>query len=50
MEGVPEADRDAWMARELPAPMRLAYRLYGRRQYERGMRRLHPGRSASATA
>ncbi|RXZ69583.1 hemerythrin domain-containing protein [Agromyces albus] len=49
MESVPEADRAAWMARELPAPMRLAYRLVGRRQYERGMRRLHPERGASST-
>ena len=42
MEAVPEADRAEWMARELPAPLRLAYRLYGRRRYERAMRRLHP--------
>ena len=42
MEAVPQKDRAAWMARELPAPMRLAYRLMGRRLYEHGMRRLHP--------
>ncbi|MBM7830381.1 ubiquinone biosynthesis protein UbiJ [Agromyces cerinus] len=42
MEAVPEADRAAWMERELPAPMRLAYRLFGRRSYERALRRLHP--------
>lgn len=50
MDAVPEADRAAWMARELPAPMRLAYRLVGKRQYERGMRRLHPERRATTTA
>ncbi|MEF3403907.1 hemerythrin domain-containing protein [Agromyces sp. CCNWLW203] len=49
MEAVPEAERDAWMDRELPAPMRLAYRLFGRRSYERALRRLRPmpGKSAA---
>ncbi|SIN73772.1 hemerythrin domain-containing protein [Agromyces cerinus] len=42
MEAVPESERSAWMARELPAPMRAAYRLFGRRGYERALRRLHP--------
>lgn len=42
MEAVPEAERAAWMDRELPAPMRVAYRLFGRRRYERALRRLHP--------
>ncbi|MGW9629322.1 hemerythrin domain-containing protein [Agromyces sp. NPDC055520] len=46
MEAVPEGERDAWMARELPAPMRAAYRLFGRRGYERALRRLHPASSA----
>jgi hypothetical protein len=51
MDAVPQADRAAWMSRELPAPVRVAYRLFGRRQYERAMRRLHPERRASpATA
>ena len=40
MEAVPEAERAAWMARELPAPMRAAYRLFGRRSYERALSRL----------
>ena len=48
MDAVPEGERAAWMARELPAPMRLAYRLFGRRQYERALRRLHPEQPASA--
>ncbi|WP_082571313.1 hemerythrin domain-containing protein [Agromyces sp. Root1464] len=42
MDAVPESERAAWMARELPAPMRTAYRLFGHRSYERAMRRLHP--------
>lgn len=42
MDAVPEVERAAWMARELPGPMRVAYRLFGRRQYERAIRRLHP--------
>ena len=50
MDAVPEADRAAWMSRELPAPVRVAYRLFGRRQYERAMRRLHPERRASPAA
>ena len=48
MEAVPEAERSAWMDRELPAPMRLAYRLFGRRSYERALRRLHPAPQKSA--
>ena len=46
MDAVPESERAAWMARELPAPLRFAYRLVGRRQYERALRRLHPERAA----
>jgi iron-sulfur cluster repair protein YtfE (RIC family) len=42
MEAVPETERAAWMDRELPAPMRVAYRLFGRHRYERALRRLHP--------
>jgi hypothetical protein len=42
IEAVPEPERAAWIDRELPAPMRLAYRLFGRRGYERALRRLHP--------
>ena len=48
MDAVPEGERAAWMARELPGPMRLAYRLFGRRQYERALHRLHPERQAPA--
>lgn len=42
IDSLPEAERVAWMTRELPGPMRLAYRLLGRRSYERTMRRLRP--------
>ncbi|WP_448004834.1 hemerythrin domain-containing protein [Agromyces bauzanensis] len=46
LDGIPEAERDAWMARELPGPMRLAHRLLGRRRYERELRRLRPAASS----
>ena len=40
LESVPEAERDAWFEKEMPAPIRMAYRSVGRRQYERAVRRL----------
>jgi hypothetical protein len=40
LESVPEAERDAWFEKEMPAPIRMAYRAVGRRQYERAVRRL----------
>lgn len=46
IDGIPEGERDAWMARELPGPMRLAYRLLGRRRYQRELRRLRPAASS----
>ncbi|WP_169053780.1 hemerythrin domain-containing protein [Agromyces sp. H66] len=46
IDSLPEGERDAWIARELPGPMRLAYRLVGRRSYERAMRRLRPAGAA----
>jgi len=42
LDGIPEGEREAWMTRELPGPMRLAYRLLGRRRYRRELRRLRP--------
>ncbi|MEI5582971.1 MULTISPECIES: hemerythrin domain-containing protein [unclassified Agromyces] len=50
IESVPESERDAWIAAELPAPLRAAYRLIGRHQYERAVRRLRPERAAGAAA
>ncbi len=43
LESVPEGERDAWFEQEMPAPIRLAYRAVGRRQYERAVRRLRSG-------
>ncbi|GAA1951475.1 hypothetical protein GCM10009717_16920 [Agromyces allii] len=40
IDSVPEADRAAWIANELPAPIRFAYRTVGRRQYERAIGRI----------
>lgn len=40
LESVPESERDAWFEKEMPAPIRVAYRAVGRRQYERAVRRL----------
>lgn len=42
IDSLPEGERDAWMARELPGPMRLAYRLLGHRRYQHELRRLRP--------
>ncbi|WP_127793582.1 hemerythrin domain-containing protein [Agromyces sp. LHK192] len=53
LETVPPAERDAWFATQMPAPIRLAYRAVGRRQYERAVGRLFPtppGRLGSAHA
>ncbi|GAA4366599.1 hemerythrin domain-containing protein [Agromyces bauzanensis] len=46
MDSLPESERDAWIARELPWPMRAAYRLVGRRSYERQLQRLRPAASS----
>jgi hypothetical protein len=40
LESVPEPERDAWFEKEMPAPIRAAYRAVGRHQYERAVRRL----------
>jgi len=50
LEGVPESEREAWFEREMPAPIRAAYRVAGRRQYERAIRRLRPARTPMTTA
>lgn len=48
IDSIPEPERDAWFQKELPAPIRVAYRLAGRRRYERALRRLRPDRSRAA--
>jgi hemerythrin-like domain-containing protein len=50
IDSVPEAERDEWVATQLPAPIRVAYRVVGRRQYERALMRLFPDRAAVAFA
>lgn len=45
---VPEAERDEWMHKNIPAPIRLLYLLLMRRQYDRAMRELYPGRPVPA--
>ncbi|WP_067947222.1 hemerythrin domain-containing protein [Agromyces sp. NDB4Y10] len=50
IESVPEGERDQWVATQLPAPIRTAYRIVGRRQYERAVRRLRPTRARGAGA
>ncbi|WP_173924163.1 hemerythrin domain-containing protein [Agromyces sp. Marseille-P2726] len=50
MESIPQSERDAWFEKELPAPIRVAYRLAGRRQYERAIRRLRPQATPIAVA
>ncbi|MCD2442327.1 hemerythrin domain-containing protein [Agromyces sp. SYSU K20354] len=48
IDSVPESERDAWFEKELPAPIRVAYRMVGRRQYERAIRRLRTDRTRAA--
>lgn len=48
IESVPEPERDEWIATQLPAPLRAAYRIAGRRQYERAMVRLRGARPSGA--
>ena len=48
IESVPASERDEWFATQLPAPVRAAYRVAGRRQYERAIGRLFPERRAAA--
>ncbi|WP_109210721.1 MULTISPECIES: hemerythrin domain-containing protein [Microbacterium] len=45
---VPEAERDEWMHRNIPAPIRLLYLLLMKRQYDRAMRELYPDRPVPA--
>ncbi|GAA1754444.1 hemerythrin domain-containing protein [Agromyces humatus] len=49
IDSVPEAERDAWFDTELPAPIRVAYRMVGRRQYERAIQRLRTDRTRAVT-
>lgn len=50
LESVPESERDAWFEKEMPAPVRAAYRAVGRRQYERAVLRLRGGRGVAPGA
>ena len=45
---VPEDERDDWMRKNLPAPIRLLYLVLMKRQYDRAMRELYPGRPVPA--
>jgi hemerythrin-like domain-containing protein len=44
LASVPEGERDEWMRANVPAPIRLLYLLLMKRQYDRAMRELYPGR------
>ncbi|WP_177232133.1 hemerythrin domain-containing protein [Agromyces sp. CF514] len=51
IDSVPESERAAWVAKELPAPIRVAYRTVGRRQYERAIARVRAiGRGAAGAS
>jgi hemerythrin-like domain-containing protein len=45
---VPPSERDEWMRRNIPAPIRLLYLLLMKRQYDRAMRELYPDRPVPA--
>lgn len=45
---VPEAERDEWMHKNIPAPIRLLYLLLMKRKYDRAMRELYPDRPVPA--
>jgi hypothetical protein len=48
MASVPEGERDEWLRQNVPAPVRLLYLLLMKRQYNRAMRELYPGRPVPA--
>lgn len=48
LASVPEAERDEWYHRNVPAPIRLLYLLLMKRKYERSMRELYPDRPVPA--
>ena len=48
MASVPEGERDEWLRKNVPAPVRLLYLLLMKRQYDRAMRELYPGRPVPA--
>jgi hypothetical protein len=50
LDSIPESERDAWFEKEFPAPIRLAYRVTGRRQYERTMGRIRQESTGPAVA
>lgn len=50
IDSVPASERDEWFATQLPAPIRVAYRIVGRKQYERALQRLFPEPTSVAFA
>ena len=42
LDSMTPADASIWMKANLPAPVRLLYRLIGRRQFDAEQRALHP--------
>lgn len=50
IDSVPPSERDEWFATQLPAPIRVAYRIVGRKQYERAVQRLFPEPTSVAFA
>ena len=50
IDSVPASERDEWFATQLPAPIRVAYRIVGRKQYERARNRLFPEPTSVAFA
>ena len=45
---VPESEREGWMRKNIPAPIRLLYLLLMKSQYDRAMRELYPDRPVPA--
>ena len=48
LASVPEAERDEWYRKNVPAPIRLLYLLLMKRKYDRAMRELYPDRPVPA--
>jgi hemerythrin-like domain-containing protein len=48
LASVPEAERDEWYRKNVPAPVRLLYALLMKRRYEAAMKELYPDRPVPA--
>jgi hypothetical protein len=48
LASVPEAERDEWYRKNVPAPIRLLYLVLMKRKYDRAMRELYPDRPVPA--